>query len=380
MDLCEHAAKPLLAAAGIAIPAGITTDSSAAAAEFAAKSGKCVVKAQVAAGRRGKAGGIQFAANAREAKAAAESVLGMRIGGLFVDRVLVEEQVAAVRECYAAVVADGVSRGPMLLFSPLGGMDVEEMAERDPRAVRRISVDIRSGPDKNALRRAVAGCGLGAAAAAVTDNLLRLYEVYRNCDAELVEINPLAITADRSAVALDCKLSVDDSSVHRQAELAAAAAPERQTPLEAAAAEHGLKYIELDGNVGVLANGAGLTMASMDAIARAGGRPANFLEIGGESYTKARPALEIVLANPGVTSLLVNFCGAFARTDVMAEGVTQAWQDLQPGVPVFFSINGTGAEEAVELIRGRLGIEPFRSMDSAVAAAVSAAAAQEFPI
>ena len=377
MDFCEHAAKPLLAAAGIAVPAGITTDDAGAAMQFAKKSGKCVVKAQVAAGKRGKAGGIQLAADAREAKAAADRILGMRIDGHFVDKVLVEEQVAAVRECYAAFVADGVSRGPLLLFSPLGGMDVEEIAERDPQAMRRIAVDIRTGLDADALRRVVDGCGLGSAAAAVTDSLIRLYEVYRSCDAELIEINPLAITKDQSAVALDCKLSVDDSSVSRQGELAAAAAPERRTGLEARAAEHGLKYIELDGNVGVLANGAGLTMTSMDAVVRAGGRPANFLEIGGESYTKARPALEIVLANPGVKSLLVNFCGAFARTDVMAEGVAQAWLDLQPKIPVYFSINGTGAEEAVEVIRRRLAIDPFRNMDEAVSAAVGAATAGE---
>ncbi len=377
MDFCEYAAKPLLAAAGIEVPAGITTGCAAEAMEFTEKSGSCVVKAQVAAGKRGKAGGIQPVADPLEAKSAAQRILGMRIAGHPVEKVLVEEQVARERECYAAIVADGVSQGPLLLFSPLGGMDVEDIAARDPQAMRRIAIDIRTGPDEDALRRTLDGCGLGSATAAVADSLIRLYRVYRDCDAELIEINPLAITKSGAAVALDCKLSVDDASVSRQTELAAAAVPARRTALEARAAEQGLKYIELEGNVGVLANGAGLTMTSMDAIVRAGGHPANFLEIGGESYTKARPALEIVLANPGVKSLLVNFCGAFARTDVMADGVAQAWLDLRPEIRVFFAINGTGAEEAVQLIRDRIGIDPFRDMDAAVAAAVNAATAQE---
>ena len=377
MDFCEYAAKPLLAAAGIVVPAGITTDCAAEAMEFTEKSGDCVVKAQVAVGKRGKAGGIQPVADAREAKMAVERILGMRIDGHSVEKVLVEEQIARKRECYAAIVADGVSQGPLLLFSQLGGIDVEEITARDPQAMRRIAVDIQTGLDEDALGRMLDGCGLGSAAAAVADSLVRLYQVYRDCDAELVEVNPLAITASGTAVALDCKLTVDDASTGRQTELAAAAAPERRTALEARAAEHGLKYIELNGDVGVLANGAGLTMTSMDAIVSAGGHPANFLEIGGDAYTKARPALEIVLAKPGVKSLLVNFCGAFARTDVMAEGVAQAWLELRPDIPVFFAIYGTGAEAAVQLIRDRMGIDPFRAMDAAVAAAVSAATAQE---
>ena len=149
--------------------------------------------------------------------------------------------------------------------------------------------------------------------------------------------------------------------------------PDKLTALEARAKEHGLKYIELDGEVGVLANGAGLTMTTMDAIRHYGGAPANFLEIGGDAYTKGKPALEVVLANPKVKSLLVNFCGAFARTDVMVEGLLEAWQELKPELPVFFSIHGTGEDEAIALVREKLGIEPFDLMDHAVEAAVEAA-------
>jgi succinyl-CoA synthetase beta subunit len=166
---------------------------------------------------------------------------------------------------------------------------------------------------------------------------------------------------------------LDDSSAFRQEELTRAAAREKLTELEARGAEAGLKFIQLDGNVGVLANGAGLTMTTMDVISHFGGRPANFLEIGGEAYTKAETALDLVLSNPGVKSLVINFCGAFARTDVMAEGVVKAWESLKPDVPVFFSIHGTGEDEAVAIVRDRLAVEPYDLMEDAVKAAVEAA-------
>jgi succinyl-CoA synthetase beta subunit len=189
----------------------------------------------------------------------------------------------------------------------------------------------------------------------------------------MVEINPLAITGGGRVLALDCKFVLDDSAVPRQAEIAESGAPEPMTALEERGRAHGLRYIELDGDVGVLANGAGLTMTTMDAIAHYGGRPANFLEIGGEAYTKATPALELVLANPRVKSLIVNFCGAFARCDVMTEGVVRAWEALKPELPVFFSIHGTGEAEAIALLRARLGMEPHDLMDDAVKAAIAAA-------
>ena len=174
-------------------------------------------------------------------------------------------------------------------------------------------------------------------------------------------------------MALDCKFVMDDSAVTRREELAASGSPDKRTDLEQRAHALGLKFIELDGEVGILANGAGLTMTTMDAVRHFGGAPANFLEIGGESYTRAKPALELVLANARVKALLVNFCGAFARTDVMAEGVIGAWQALGPKIPIFFTIHGTGEDEAIQMVRDRLGIEPFDAMDDAVKAAVAAA-------
>ena len=181
------------------------------------------------------------------------------------------------------------------------------------------------------------------------------------------------LLADGRVVALDCKFVLDDASVFRQAQIAPAGSPGAMTDLERRGAEAGLKLIQLDGNVGVLANGAGLTMTTMDVISHFGGKPANFLEIGGEAYTKAEIALDLVLSNPGVKSLVINFCGAYARTDVMADGVVKAWHKLKPKVPVFFSIHGTGEDEAVALVREQLGIEPYDFMEDAIKAAVKAA-------
>ena len=373
MNFEEHAAKPLLAVAGIAVPASRLATTAEQAATAAAELGPCVVKAQVPTGKRGKAGGIRLAATPGEARAHAQAILGLEIGGHRVERLLVEAQVPIARELYAAILCDPGTRGPVVLFSPLGGMDVEEAAERDPSAMRRMPVALAEGLDAPRATDLLAGLGLGDAARALAETLARLYGVFRSRDAELVEINPLVLTADGHVVALDCKLVLDDAALGRQPEIAAKGTPDRLTPLEAEAAEAGLKYIELGGTVGVLANGAGLTMTTMDAITHYGGAPANFLEIGGEAYTKSNTALSILLKNPNVRSLLVNFCGAFARTDVMAEGVVTAWKELRPALPIFFTIHGTGEDEAVELVRRELGIEPFDLMDDAVRAAVRAA-------
>ena len=374
MNFEEHAAKPLLAAAGIATPPGAVAASADAAEAIARRIGACVVKAQVPTGKRGKAGGIKRAATPEEAAAAASEILGMEIGGHRVARVLVEAQVPIAAEYYAAALNDPESKGPLLLFSAMGGIEVEELAATRPDALLRLPIDIRRGPARADVERGLAGLGLdGAAAAAVTEVLEKLYRAYRDNDAELLEINPLARADDGGLVALDCKFVLDDSALPRQAELAANGTPEVLTDLETEARAIGLRFIELDGSVGVLANGAGLTMTTIDAVRHYGGEPANFLEIGGDAYVKATPALKLVLANPKVKSLLINFCGAVARTDVMTGGVLDAWDELKPSLPVFFSIHGTGEEEAVAMLRARLGLEPFDLMDDAVKAAVEAA-------
>jgi succinyl-CoA synthetase beta subunit len=332
-----------------------------------------VVKAQVATGKRGKAGGIKLAATPEEAERAAAQVLGMRIGDYTVERLLIEEQVPIARELYAAVLHDVAARRPLVLFSTEGGMDIEEVAEAKPDAIRRRLIDTSETVSAESFMPMLAGLGLDGSAPQIADVMARLYGAHRRCDAELLEINPLVVLKDGRVVALDCKYVLDDAAVYRQEELAKLGSAGAMTELERRAAAQGLKFIQLDGNVGLLANGAGLTMTTMDVIRHFGGRPANFLEIGGEAYTKAEAALDLVLSNPGVKSLVINFCGAFARTDVMADGVVKAWRKLEPTVPVFFSIHGTGEAEAIALVRERLGIEPFDLMEDAVQAAVRAA-------
>jgi len=374
MNLEEYAAKHhVLVPAGVPTPEGRVCKTPEEAAAAVTAIGPSVIKAQVPTGKRGKSGGIKIAKTADEAASAARDILSMSIGGHRVSQVLVEQLCPIERELYAAVLIDVASRAPLVLFSTEGGMDIEEVAEKHPDAIRKHVVDVHKGFGTADAAEMLKGLPLGSAANAVGEVLVKLYAIFNDKDAELVEINPLAVLKDGRVVALDCKFVLDDSSGLRQPDLAKVAAPAKMTALEERGAEHGLKFIQLDGNVGVLANGAGLTMTTMDVIDHFGGRPANFLEIGGEAYTKSEIALDLVLSNPGVKSLVINFCGAFARTDVMAEGVVKAWETLKPKVPVFFSIHGTGEDEAVKLVRERLGIEPYDFMEDAVKAAVEAA-------
>lgn len=375
MRLLEHQGKALLAEAGIPVPEGHTAATpDAVKAAAASLGGSVMVKAQVAAGGRGKAGAVQPAGTPAEAAAAAKRLLGSQLGGDEVRDVLVEKRLELAAELYAAVVNDPETKGPLILLSPAGGMDIEEAAGQ----TRRLSVDIRHGLSEDRARAFVTEAGLADGdAGAVAAVLAQLYVLYRDTDADLAEVNPLGLTTDGQVIALDCKLSVDPASLCRQpgiVERFSQGLPFDGTELERKARQQGFQLIELDGDVGVLANGAGLTMATLDAVRHHGGRPANFLEIGGDSYTKATPALRLVLSNPKVHSLLVNFCGAFARTDVMAEGVVRAMEELRPEIPVSFCIHGTGEAEAVQLVTERLGIRPHQEMDDAVRAAVEAAA------
>ena len=373
MNFEEHAAKPLLKAAGIAVPEGRLAETAEEAASAQADLGPVVVKAQVPAGKRGKAGGIKSADNPDEARAAAEAILGMEIAGHRVEGVLVEARSEIAREFYAAVMNDPASKGPLVMFSTEGGMDIEDVAEKNPDAIAQTKVDIRQGFAAGDAKAMLDGLGLGGAESAVAETLVKLYAAYRDNDAELLEVNPLALTGDGGLVALDCKFVMDDSGIKRREELAARGAPEKLTALEARGEAAGIKYIELDGDVGILANGAGLTMTTMDVVRHLGGKPANFCEIGGAAYTKAQAALELVLAKPGIKSLVVNFCGAFARCEVMMDGLLNAWEELSPELPVFFSVAGTGDEEAIQMLKDRLGADPYPDMDAACRAAVEAA-------
>ena len=375
MNFEEHSAKPLLAEHGLQIARGILVNSSAAAQQAVRElGGACVLKAQVPTGKRGKAGGIQLVNNPDQAVEHAERILGMEIAGYKVEQLLVEPQIDIADEYYAAVLNDPRSKAPLVIFSAQGGMDIEEVAAANPAAIRQQAVDIRSGFDQAQARALLGDLLADELAERVATSLAQLYSCYSAIDAELLEVNPLVVTNSGELLALDCKYVLDDSAVKRQPDLAAQGSPELLSALEITGNEAGIKYIELDGDIGVLANGAGLTMTTMDVIAHYGGKPANFCEIGGEAYTKAQTALELVLGKPGVRSLVVNFCGAFARCDVMVSGLLAAWRQLQPDIPVFFSIAGTGDAEAIALLQEQLGMTPLADMDAACQAAVRAAA------
>ena len=379
MKLLEYQGKSLLSQGGLATPDGaVARDAAEAATIASALGGRVVIKAQIPAGKRGKSGAIQFADTPAQARQAAANLLGKPINGFPVTAVLVEQALPIARELYAAVLNDPASKGPLVLFSVEGGMDIEEVNASAPEKVLRLPIDIRAGLSPVDAAALLSGTDLtDAEQASVAVALIGLYAVYLQVQADLVEVNPLVLTDDARVVALDAKVSLDPGALARQTDKfmrsLESGQAEEASVLEDEGAKLGLQFIELDGTVGVLANGAGLTMATLDAVNHYGGSPANFLEIGGDAYTKATPALALVLKNPNVRSLLVNFCGAFARTDVMTEGVVTAIEELRPEIPVFFSIHGTGEDEAIALVRDRLGLQPYDLMDDAVRAAVAAA-------
>ena len=348
MKLTEYQAKQLLAARGVPVPDGrlVTSaaDGRAAADELG---GRVAVKAQVRSGGRGKAGGVVVVDDADAAEAAAARILGSTLNDETVTEVLIEAAADIHVEKYLSVMIDPSAGRPLLMQSDQGGVEIESMTEAITKTL--VPVDGYTGDDEF----------VASVVAAFTD-----------LDALLVEINPLVVTSSGELIALDAKIELDDSAAFRQDHPDTSAA--EGTEREQEAAELGLRLIELGGDIAVLANGAGLTMATMDAIEYAGGAPANFLEIGGDAYTKATPALTLVLSQPGVKSLLVNFCGAFARCDVMTAGVIEALEAIKPDIPINFRISGTGQDEAEEMVRN-FGHEPHPSMESAVRAAVAAA-------
>ena len=374
MFIEEADAKALIASGGVPTPQGsVATTPAEASAAAATCGGPVMVKAQVPAGKRGKGGGISAADTPDEAAAAAHRILGMQLGEHTVDRVLVEGRADIAAELYVSFMVDPSTAGPLLILSAQGGMDIEEVAAADPTAVHRASIDIIHGLGAaDALDAARRISDSEAVQAELAGVLITLYGLFRQLDAQLIEINPLVLTTNAQVLALDCKLVVDDNALHRQVDL-----PEQRpngTELELRAAEQDFLFVELDGDVGVLANGAGLTMSTMDAVTALGGRPANFLEVGGMAYKRATPALELVLSNPNVKSLLVNLCGAYARTDVIAEGLIEGWKTLQPELPVSFCIHGTGEERAQQLVLDELGLECHDLMDDAIREAIANAA------
>jgi succinyl-CoA synthetase beta subunit len=355
MDLFEHQAKELFARHGVAVPRGRVAWSPEEAAAVATELGGTVaVKAQVQIGGRGKAGGIKLAADPAEARAHAERIIGMDIRGHTVRRVLVEEASDIADEYYVAILHDRASKGFLAMASAEGGVDIEEVAATRPEAIVKVQVNPLVGLRSYHVNQLVYGAGFDERARKGAAELLaRLYDVLVAADCMLVEVNPLVLTGDGQVVALDGKVSLDDSALPRHPDLEALRDTFAVDPQEQAAKEQGLNYIKLDGYVGIIGNGAGLVMSTLDVVAQAGGKAANFLDVGGGASAETMAAgLEVILSDAKVRSVLVNIFGGITRGDLVAQGILDALDRLgdKVQVPLVVRLDGTNAEEGRSLL------------------------------
>src|SRR3954470_21788113 len=348
MDLLEYQGKQLFARHGVPVPTGTpatTVEEAVAAADEIGY--PCVVKAQVQVGGRGKAGGIKVAKDRTEAEAHAQAILGMDIRGLTVHEVWIEAASDIAAEYYASIVFDRAAKKPLVLLSTQGGMDIEEVAASDPSAIARLHVDPLIGFQDFHARRLAFEAGIDADVIRPVGALLaKLYEAFVEEEAMLVEVNPLIITGSRDVVALDAKVTLDDNSLFRHRENAELRNPSGEDPQERMAKERGLTYVSLDGDIGILGNGAGLVMSTLDVVAQYGGRPANFLDAGGGSKAEAiTSAVEVILANPNVKAVLFDIFGGITRCDEVARGLVEAFNTINPTVPFVVRLDGTNDEE-----------------------------------
>jgi len=376
VDLLEYQGKQVLAAAGVPVTSGtVATTVEGAVAAADAHGYPAVVKAQVRIGGRGKAGGIKVVADAAAAAAAAEAILGMDIRGHTVEVVLVEPACDIAAEYYASFTFDRSARLHLGLLSSQGGVDIEQVAARDPSAVARIHIDPIDGLGDDAVRDLAARAGLeGAAAEGVAALLPTLYAAYVAADADLVEINPLVVTGAGAVVALDAKVTLDDNAAFRHPEWAEWRASEDLDPRERRAREKGLNYVGLDGTVGIIGNGAGLVMATLDVVSQVGGSAANFLDVGGgASAAVMAAALEVVASDEKVGAILVNIFGGITRGDEVARGILQAVVDTGIAVPIVIRLDGTNAEEGRAILADHLS-DRLRSQPTMLDAARMAVA------
>ena len=353
MDLLEYQGKQLLAARDVPVPPGKPASSVEEAVEAAATIGyPCVVKAQVQIGGRGKFGGIKVAADEDELRAHTDAILGMDIRGLTVHEVLIEAASEIGAEYYTSVVFDRSAKAPLILLSTKGGMDIEAVAEEDPGAIASLHVDPMLGFQDFHGRRLAFEAGIDAdLVRPVGAMLAKLYAAFVAEDAMLVEINPLIVTPDRELRALDAKVTLDGSALYRHPDSAAFRNLSAEDPQEAMAKERGLTYVKLDGNIGILGNGAGLVMSTLDLVAQAGGQPANFLDAGGGSKADAIvSAVEVILSDDKVRAVLFNIFGGITRCDEVAKGLIEAFERVQPEVPFVVRLDGTNDVEGRKLL------------------------------
>jgi len=353
VDLLEYQGKELFRRRGVPVPQGRHATTVEEAANAADEIGyPCVVKAQVQIGGRGKAGGIKVAQNRPEAEAHAQAILGMDIRGLTVHELWIEAASEIAAEYYASVIFDRSAKAPLLMLSTKGGMDIEEVADEDPDAIARLHVDPLLGFQDFHGRRLAYQAGVDAdVVRPIGAMLARLYEVFTAEEATLVEVNPLIVTPEREVKALDAKVTLDDNALFRHAENAELRDPSREDPQERMAKERGLTYVKLDGNIGVLANGAGLSMSTLDVVAEAGGEPSNFLDAGGGSKADAiTSAVEVILSDDKVKAVLFNIFGGITRCDEVAKGLIEAFKQINPTVPFVVRLDGTNGEEGRALL------------------------------
>jgi succinyl-CoA synthetase beta subunit len=355
MDIHEYQAKELLGKFGVRVPRGGVAATAAEAVEAARRLGGrvWVVKAQIHAGGRGKAGGVKLVRSEDEVAAAARALLGHTLvtvqtgpKGREVRRVYVEEACDIARELYLGLLVDRGSGRITLIGSTEGGVEIEEVAQRTPEKILRVAIDPATGIEPFHAREIAFGLGLdGAEVATAVRFITALYRAFTELDASVVEINPLVVTAAGDLVALDAKMAFDDGALFRHPEIAALRDPAEEDPAEIEAGKHGLSYIKLDGNIGCMVNGAGLAMATMDIIKLHGASPANFLDVGGgATRERVATAFKLILGDPNVRGILVNIFGGIMRCDVIAEGVVGAAREVDLKVPLVVRLAGTNVE------------------------------------
>ena len=353
MDLLEYQGKQLFARHGVPVPDGQparTVEDAVAAAETIGY--PCAIKAQVQIGGRGKLGGIKIANDRAEAEQQARAILGMDIRGLTVHELWIEGASQIDAEYYASVVFDRSAKAPLVMLSTKGGMDIEQVADEDPEAIASLHVDPLLGFQDFHGRRLAFEAGVADdVVRPVAAMLAKLYDVFTREEATLVEVNPLIVTPEREVRALDAKVTLDGNSLFRHADNAQLRDLSAEDPQEVMAKERGLTYVKLDGNIGILANGAGLSMSTLDVVAEAGGKPANFLDAGGGSRADAiTAAVEVILSDPKVKAVLFNIFGGITRCDEVAKGLIEAFKQINPTVPFVVRLDGTNGEEGRALL------------------------------
>lgn len=355
MNLYEYQAKRLFAKYGVPIPKGdVATTPEEARAVAEKLSGRVVVKSQVHTGGRGKAGGVKLADNAADAEAKAKDILGLDIKGHITRTVLIDEVAPGgiEQEIYLAILIDRAARKPMVMASAEGGMDIEEVAATHPEKIFKVWIDPQIGIRSYQGTYIASGMGLPKELWSQFWQILSsLYQCFMDTDASLTEINPLVITGEGKLMALDGKMTIDDSALYRQPDIAAMADESIVPDSELKAQEVGINFIQLDGNIGCMVNGAGLAMTTMDIIKLFGGEPANFLDIGGGANAeKVQTALEIILSDPKVEAVLINIFGGITRGDEVAKGIVAALENLSTDVPIILRLAGTNAKQGLEIL------------------------------